>query len=511
MRQLIVQVPADREAEVLECLQDECKLKNVSRQSDGVVAEIKVFVDKPVAGKCLHKLDLIGVGSAYGKVSMLPVLLHKPIPRVGDKFEDHIEYLGSSDTWNVRGRVEDKFEDHIESLGSSEAWNVRGRVGDKFEDHIEYLGSSETWNVRGRLSIEEMYTNISEPVSSVFDYVVLCTVAGWISAVGLATNSSVMIVASMLISPIMGPILMFCFGTSIQDYALIKRGIMLETIGVLVCFFAGIIAGFFCAAWIGVPHEFDWPTSEMTSRGGPKSLISGVMFAIPSGMGVAMSTSMGGATAIVGVAIAASLLPPVVNSAIAASLLSPVVNSGMALSFAWVGTMRDDNYDRSQFYEICWCSIALYFINIICIYFSTLFIYWIKAIAGGGPDVQFGADSAATGCESKEPSPERSKRKSAESVTIKMSDEPDPQEHSDLSTSKSLPRKNSSNMGAATKAAGNWLSRTRWGQPPRLPGDVGARSTGHKPTPDAAPRTPKDLGVSVKRKEGAELDSEHSS
>ena len=49
---------------------------------------------------------------------------------------------------------------------------------------------------------------------------------------------------------------------------------------------------------------------EMLSRGHHRSLLVGVLIAIPSGAGVALSVLGGNSASLVGVAISASLLPP---------------------------------------------------------------------------------------------------------------------------------------------------------------------------------------------------------
>ena len=52
----------------------------------------------------------------------------------------------------------------------------------------------------------------------------------------------------------------------------------------------------------------------MLSRGSPRSLVVGVLVAIPSGAGIAISVLGGNSGSLVGVAISASLLPPAVNA-----------------------------------------------------------------------------------------------------------------------------------------------------------------------------------------------------
>ena len=54
---------------------------------------------------------------------------------------------------------------------------------------------------------------IDDGATCTFDYLLLLISAGFMAAVGLGSNSSVVTVASMLVSPLMGPILGIAFGT----------------------------------------------------------------------------------------------------------------------------------------------------------------------------------------------------------------------------------------------------------------------------------------------------------
>lgn len=61
-------------------------------------------------------------------------------------------------------------------------------------------------------------------------------------------------------------------------------------------------------------EDLEWPTNEMESRGYASSLIIGLLIAIPSGVGVALSVVSSNTGGLVGVAISASLFPPAVNA-----------------------------------------------------------------------------------------------------------------------------------------------------------------------------------------------------
>lgn len=50
MRQLVVTVPVAREKDVLVCLQDVCRLKNVTRQTDGITSSLTCYIAAMVSG-----------------------------------------------------------------------------------------------------------------------------------------------------------------------------------------------------------------------------------------------------------------------------------------------------------------------------------------------------------------------------------------------------------------------------------------------------------------------------
>lgn len=83
-----------------------------------------------------------------------------------------------------------------------------------------------------------------------------------------------------------------------------------------------------------------WPTAEMKSRGMLRSLWVGVLIALPSGAGVAISVLGGNAGSLVGVAISASLLPPACNAgmlwayAIVSSISPPAIDTGSLKTLA---------------------------------------------------------------------------------------------------------------------------------------------------------------------------------
>ena len=176
--------------------------------------------------------------------------------------------------------------EEVNETGSVTTEDVGG-----FEDKIDRFYSS----IKSRMMVGEVITNIENNAHFTFDFLMLLTLASIIAFIGLVESSSVTLVASMLISPLMGPILAGIFGVVVGDSKLRNLGIINELISLVICVLSGFVMGLVVCPWIetyGVPQ---WPTQEMVGRGQLRSLWVGVLVAVPSGAGVALSVLGGNA------------------------------------------------------------------------------------------------------------------------------------------------------------------------------------------------------------------------
>ena len=124
---------------------------------------------------------------------------------------------------------------------------------------------------------------------------------------GLVENSSVVLVASMLVSPLMGPILAIVFGTAVRNRKLVRIGLKRELYSLLICILCGFIFGCIFVvkfnrtrSMLAITTSSNWPTIEMASRTGWSCLVVGVAVAVPSGLGVAISVLGGNSGSMVG-------------------------------------------------------------------------------------------------------------------------------------------------------------------------------------------------------------------
>jgi len=138
-----------------------------------------------------------------------------------------------------------------------------------------------------------------------------------------------------------------------------------------------------------------WPpmTDEMVGRGDYYNFFVGIVFALASGIVVGNGASSGGTNALVGVAISASLLPPVVNSGMCVSYAVVGVLWQPADEWEWDAAYQDENEGlfatadglgnaaiQQQLLVAGGISFALYLMNVLIILFVCYVVFKIKRV-----------------------------------------------------------------------------------------------------------------------------------
>jgi uncharacterized hydrophobic protein (TIGR00271 family) len=161
--------------------------------------------------------------------------------------------------------------------------------------------------------VRQIHETFREGSQFSFNYITLLVVASILAGLGLVSNSSATIIASMLVSPIMGPVVGMAYGATIRDWRLFRDAARTEILSLIFCIFSGAAIGF-CTGWTDLAEA--WPTEEMQIRGTWQNFMVALPVAFFSGLGVAVSVLDQQTSSLVGVAISASLLPPAVNAGI---------------------------------------------------------------------------------------------------------------------------------------------------------------------------------------------------
>lgn len=297
---------------------------------------------------------------------------------------------------NGIGRVDDS---SVSVFSASVHYNSADK-GPKESDSAEQEAKLDKFysSIKSRLLVSEVIARIQSGAEFSFDFLLLLILAGMIAFMGLLENSSVVLVASMLVSPLMGPILAGIFGGAIQDKKLSWSGVRHEVYALFICIFIGFFFGLMVCPWAEEYGVSQWPTEEMLSRGELRALWVGILIAIPSGAGVALSVLGGNAGSLVGVAISASLLPPAVNCGIfwALSLVLLMTGSGpdshamfhgfgqeLDLETNTTKSLYQPRYSNDLSMESFYLgliSLALTIINIICIIITGVLILKLKEV-----------------------------------------------------------------------------------------------------------------------------------
>ncbi|TMW63339.1 hypothetical protein Poli38472_002280 [Pythium oligandrum] len=217
--------------------------------------------------------------------------------------------------------------------------------------------------------VAEMYAHIEANATLSRDSIGMLLISSAVAGIGLAADSGTYVVASMLLSPLMGPIIGCAFGFVLRDRNLFINGFLNELFALTITLLLGMIIGAVLSPYAAA---LNWPTSEMRSRGQAIQLLFGAIVAALSGAGVALAESNANISSVVGIAIAAALLPP-------------TVNAGICTSYVILGQyfVSDDVLGEEQkliFYEIAVGSGMLLWINIVFIYFSAVVVFKIKKV-----------------------------------------------------------------------------------------------------------------------------------
>jgi len=217
------------------------------------------------------------------------------------------------------------------------------------------------------LAVEEIYENVKKQSSLSFDYIAFIILAAVMAGFGLIQNNVTIIVASMLLSPLMGPMLAIAFGYVVRNNSLFVKGTMNEVIGIALSLSVGAVMAIVLlfdpntvatiATDVGIGTTVTNIT-EITRRAGFSPLDIGV--AIFSGAAVAVSVTKGDMSSLVGVAISAALMPPAVNA-------SMMVVLGLATANPYILSVGVGSF-------------LLLLINIILIVISAFVMFKVKGL-----------------------------------------------------------------------------------------------------------------------------------
>ncbi|WP_379922607.1 TIGR00341 family protein [Erythrobacter sp. R86502] len=154
-------------------------------------------------------------------------------------------------------------------------------------------------------------------------YLFMTAMSGGIAILGLLLSSPAVVIGAMLLSPLMGPIMGLGFALAIGDWAWLKQSVLTLLIG-------SVLAVLLCAALVFL-SPIQTITTEIAARTRPN--LFDLFVALFSALAGAYAMIRGREGAIVGVAIATALMPPLAVVGFGLATFNSTVFSGALLLF----------------------------------------------------------------------------------------------------------------------------------------------------------------------------------
>jgi uncharacterized hydrophobic protein (TIGR00341 family) len=233
--------------------------------------------------------------------------------------------------------------DHLNDLGIG---RVKGRITiTEIEATIPRIRPRKQDRFLRRISIEELEQSVASLTKFNFNFISFTILSSVLAAMGLVGDDNITLIASMIVSPLMGPIVAIAFGAVTNNQKILREGFLAEGIGILISILIGFI--------IGLIYRISLvePTATIIANGEPN--LVNLIIAIASGLTAGICFVSGTSLALVGVAAAAALLPVSVNVGIAFGL------------FEW---------------RLALGSLVLFITNVTCVHLGCMIIFWLRKV-----------------------------------------------------------------------------------------------------------------------------------
>ncbi|MGB1811025.1 MAG: TIGR00341 family protein [Candidatus Kariarchaeum pelagius] len=262
MKQVQVRVPANQS----DIIEDMLKILNIKSRATSIVTRdndilFQIRVEDSESNELIHELKARGVGDIFGEVNVMMLSLH----------------MSSAS--------------EISKIDKSNAANI--------EEILSEIQASATLNG---------------------SYIALIILSGALAALGLLGDSTVIIIGSMIVAPLLAPVALTSIGILLTQRNILIRGLISEVVGVILTIFVGFIVGELVIQFSDSNTIVE--TEAMKERALQADPLN-ILFAVVSGIAAGVIISKGQGLSIVGVAIAASLAPPAANIGLYLALNNP--------------------------------------------------------------------------------------------------------------------------------------------------------------------------------------------
>lgn len=161
-------------------------------------------------------------------------------------------------------------------------------------------------------------------------YIMMLLLSVAVAIVGLLNNNVAVVIAAMVIAPLLGPNITLALATSMIDYKLGWRAVMVGSAGAAIALGIAILLGYL------LPAE-SLGSTEILNR--TKISYGDFILALAAGAAGTLAFTTGGSGALIGVMVAVALLPPllVFGLKIGNGEMQQAVNAGFLFTVNFIG------------------------------------------------------------------------------------------------------------------------------------------------------------------------------
>ena len=149
---------------------------------------------------------------------------------------------------------------------------------------------------------EEIVNSVQAQGALTTEYLLMVGLSTVVAAIGLSQDNVAVVIGAMVIAPMLGPIMAFSLAVALGANKMLLRAIFANLAGIAACVAASAVLALF----VEVPKQ-----AQLLDYSQPISLAT-VILPLASGAAAALATASRKSTALVGVMVAAAILPPIV-------------------------------------------------------------------------------------------------------------------------------------------------------------------------------------------------------
>lgn len=193
------------------------------------------------------------------------------------------------------------------------------------------------------ISKEELYSDIDEPVKLSLNFILMIILSTFVAGIGILKDNVAIIIGAMVIAPFLGPNMSMAFGTTLGDWPVIKKSIITGIVGTLIALVISVL-------WGMLAGDVGYITMD------PNIAYDDIVLALVCGFAGVISAISGQGSTLVGVMVAAALLPPLMRA----------------------GLLLGGTYYRDAFN-----SFLIFSTNIICLNIAGIITFYFAGIRPG--------------------------------------------------------------------------------------------------------------------------------